>query len=295
MRAIPTALKTHLDGGVTTICRAWRVTRADGAVLGFSEHDGDLIFDGTTFFAASGFQASDAEAATGLAAANGEVAGAFSSEAISEADLTLGLYDGAKVEVFVVNWADPDQYLLEEVRQIGEVTRTADHFQAELRGIAARLDQAQGRVYARGCDTQLGSPQCGIDLSQEQFSRTGTIVTATAMKATVSGLEGFDDGFLRYGVLTFTSGALAGTKVDIGAHTKGDSTVKLGFWLPLAKAPQAGDTFSIVAGCDKRFATCKAKFANAANFRGFPHMPGSDFAYSYANGASVHDGSPLFG
>ncbi|MCO6186683.1 DUF2163 domain-containing protein [Rhizobium sp. L1K21] len=295
MRKIPAALKAHLDGGVTTTCRAWRVTRRDGTVLGFTEHDGDLTFDETTFFAASGFQASDAEAATGMAAANGEVAGAFSSQAISEEDLMLGLYDGAKVEVFVVNWAEPSQYVLEAVREIGEVTRTADHFQAELRGIAARLDQPQGRVYARGCDTELGSPQCGIDLAQERFSRTGAIVSASATQATVSGLEAFDDGFLRFGVLTFTSGALAATKVDIGAHTKGADSVTLGFWLPLPKAPQAGDTFSVVAGCDKRFATCKAKFANAANFRGFPHMPGSDFAYSYASGASAHDGSPLFG
>ena len=38
-----------------------------------------------------------------------------------------------------------------------------------------------------------------------------------------------------------------------------------------------GDTFTVTAGCDKQFATCQAKFANAVNFRGFPHMPGNDF------------------
>jgi uncharacterized phage protein (TIGR02218 family) len=44
---------------------------------------------------------------------------------------------------------------------------------------------------------------------------------------------------------------------------------------------QAGDTFAITAGCDKRFATCVEKFANADNFRGFPHMPGNDFITGY--------------
>lgn len=31
------------------------------------------------------------------------------------------------------------------------------------------------------------------------------------------------------------------------------------------------------ASCDKRWATCRAKFGNGANFRGFPDIPGDDF------------------
>ena len=31
------------------------------------------------------------------------------------------------------------------------------------------------------------------------------------------------------------------------------------------------------ASCDKRWATCIATFANAANFQGFPDIPGDDF------------------
>ena len=36
----------------------------------------------------------------------------------------------------------------------------------------------------------------------------------------------------------------------------------------------------LTAGCDKQLATCRAKFANAASYRGFPHMPGNDFLSS---------------
>ena len=45
---------------------------------------------------------------------------------------------------------------------------------------------------------------------------------------------------------------------------------------------EAGDTFVVTAGCDKRFDTCRARFNNAVNFRGFPHIPGNDFITSYA-------------
>lgn len=55
----------------------------------------------------------------------------------------------------------------------------------------------------------------------------------------------------------------------------------------------AGDAFALVAGCDHSFATCKAKFANALNFRGFPHLPGNDAAYAYVTDGGVFDGGPV--
>ena len=57
--------------------------------------------------------------------------------------------------------------------------------------------------------------------------------------------------------------------------------------------PEPGDTFSVFAGCDKTFATCKAKFDNALNFRGFPHLPGNDAAYAYVVDGGRFDGGPL--
>lgn len=293
MRTLPDRLKAHIDTGATTLCRAWRVTRKDGLVLGFTEHDGPLTFNGTTFSAASGFQATEAEQTIGLAAASGEVAGAFSSEAITEADLAKGAYDGARVEIFVVNWADPSQYILENVREIGQVTRSEAHFQAELRGLAARLDQATGRFYGRRCDANLGDRRCGVDIATATYRAIGTVLSSDTMQANVTGLSGFADGVFRFGILTFTSGPLSGATVDVGAFKTGTEAL-VSFWLPLTEAPAAGDTFEVIAGCDKSFTTCKAKFGNALNFQGFPHMPGSDFAYSYVSGTSTHDGSALY-
>lgn len=291
MRHLPSDLKAHIDTGATTLCRCWRVTRRDGTVLGFTEHDADLTVDGTRFLAASGFSASDAETALGLAAPNGDVAGAFSTDALRDTDLERGLYDGARVEILLVNWAAPSQVLLEHVREIGEVARTENSFRAELRGLSARLDQPTGRVLGRRCDARLGEGRCGVDLTG--LRATGAIVAADTLQASVAGLSGFDGGWFGFGVLTFTTGVLAGQAVDIGAHQAGDPA-RLTFWLPLPEAPQPGDQFDIVPGCDKAFSTCRGKFSNALNFQGFPHMPGADFAYSYVSGATTHDGSALY-
>ena len=55
MKQLSPSLQSHLDTGATTLAWCWRVTRGDGAVLGFTDHDRDLTFDGTTFEAATGF------------------------------------------------------------------------------------------------------------------------------------------------------------------------------------------------------------------------------------------------
>jgi hypothetical protein len=54
-----------------------------------------------------------------------------------------------------------------------------------------------------------------------------------------------------------------------------------------------GDTFVIRAGCDKRLETCRAKFTNVVNFRGFPHIPGQDAVIRYASRDGGHEGAVL--
>jgi uncharacterized phage protein (TIGR02218 family) len=293
MRQIGDQLRAHLEEGATTLCHAWRVTRRDGVVLGFTDHDRDLVFAETTFLAASGFAPSDWETLSGLSAPSGEVAGALSSDAISEADIAAGRYDGSEVEQFLVNWADPTQHFRLRVMDIGEITRSGSDFRAELRSVAHRLGQGKSRIYAHRCDAAFGDARCGKDISS--FTAEGTIIaTADPTRITASGLDGFASGHFRYGALTFTSGANHSVSVDIESHTRSTSGTGLVLWLPLPNSPSVGDTFTIVAGCDKGFETCKSRFANAANFRGFPHMPGQDFAYSYADGETEHDGSPLY-
>ena len=37
-----------------------------------------------------------------------------------------------------------------------------------------------------------------------------------------------------------------------------------------------GDAYSVSAGCDRLFGTCKARYNNVVNFRGEPYIPGQD-------------------
>lgn len=294
MRVIPEALKAHLAEDATTTCHAWRVTRRDGTVMGFTDHDHDLAFDSTVFLAASGFEASGWETQGGLAASAGEVAGALTSDAISETDVAAGKFDGARVAMFLVNWAEPSQHLRLRVTEIGEVTRSEGFFRAELRGLAHKLDENRGRIYSRRCDARFGDARCGKNAASSAYRATGSVSEADDDRMTVTGIDGFPAGFFRYGRVKFTSGQNADVALDIEGHRKSDGDVVIDFWLPMAVAPEPGDTFEITAGCDKTFETCRIKFDNQRNFRGFPHMPGVDFSYSYVDGETEHDGRPLY-
>jgi uncharacterized phage protein (TIGR02218 family) len=294
MRQVPEDLKAHLAGDATTLCHAWRVTRRDGTVLGFTDHDHDLTFSDTNYLAASGYEASDWESTSGLSTAAGEVAGALSSEVIAESDVAAGKYDGARVEIFLVNWADTAQHMRLRVAEIGEVTRSEGFFRAELRGSAHKLDETSGRIYSRRCDATFGDARCGRNAASSDYRATGTVASADTNRMMVLGIDAFPAGFFRYGTLRFTSGANSGVALDVESHRKIGGDVMIDFWLPLAIAPAPGDAFQITAGCDKTFETCKRKFDNHRNFRGFPHMPGADFSYSYADGETEHDGGPLY-
>lgn len=295
MKTIDPDLAAHLAGEATTVCQSWRVTRRDGTVLGFTEHDRDLTFGGTLFLAASGFAASESEAEAGLSVAAGEVSGGFSSEAIDAADLRAGRYDGAKVEVFLVNWEAPEQHMLLRVQEIGEVRAAGGAFRAELRRLTHRLEQVQGRVYGRRCDAVLGDGRCRFDLETPGLRADGVILeVADALTIRVSGLDAVASGFYRSGVLSMRSGDNAGITIDIDDHRCLDGNVTLSLFLPPSIALMAGDAFTATAGCDKSFSTCGEKFGNRINFQGFPHMPGTDFAFGYADGDTVHDGRPLY-
>ena len=80
---------------------------------------------------------------------------------------------------------------------------------------------------------------------------------------------------------------------DIRAHRAGDGEVTLELWQPAHHAIGGGDSFTVTAGCDKLFATYREEFDNAVNFRGFPHMPGNDFALTYAWKGDTNDGEPV--
>ncbi len=281
MSGLNSALETHLDTGVTTTCRCWALSRRDGVVMGFTDHDTVLAFDGISFKPDTGLSALALQQSTGLSVDNTEALGALSDTAIREDEIEAGRYDGAEVRAWLVNWADVDARQLQFRGTIGELKRAGGAFEAELRGLTEALNVPLGRTYQKSCSAVLGDEECTFDLDTPGYvsERAAEVVTDRRVFR-FADMAGFAPDWFRHGVLKVQSGAANGLKGMIKRDiVEGDARV-IELWHPLGAEVAAGDLLWIEAGCDKRMPSCQFKFNNLLNFRGFPDIPGDDWTIS---------------
>lgn len=280
---IPAGLQSHLESRETTLCWCWRINRTDGVVLGFTNHDRDLVFGGVTYEASTGFLGSEIESQLSMAVDNMAVYGAVDSVAITEEDIAAGRFDGADITVLLVNWSDVDERVVMMKGNIGEIKRGKTLFETEVRGLSQQLQQVKGRVYQYTCDALLGDSRCGKDVSTPTFTGTGSVTGGNGYSTIyASGLGSYASTMFSRGLITFTSGDNAGVSREVKSHFNANGVVSISLWEQAPFQIANGDDFTIRAGCDKTFKMCKARFNNADNFRGFPHVPGSSTVLAYA-------------
>jgi uncharacterized phage protein (TIGR02218 family) len=292
MRTLPPALAASLESGVTSLCRCYLLIRRDGTRIGITDHDADLLIDATLFEANGGFEASALEAEAGLATGGGEITGTLSSDRIAATDIEAGLYDGAELRAYLVDWQAPALDFLIDVATLGEIRRRDGAFVAETRNAFHALDQEQGRIYSANCSAELGDARCGVMLAGPPFRISGVVESTDGRHSlTAAAVDNAVVGLFTRGIVKFASGANAGLSVVVKSHLAGGELV---FWQGLVRDLLPGDAFEVTAGCDKRFSTCRDRFANAVNFRGFPFIPAPEFVLAYARpGEGRHRGRPL--
>jgi uncharacterized phage protein (TIGR02218 family) len=283
-----------LASGATHLCWCLKLTTTDGTVLGFTDHDVDVTCDGVTYKAETGFSLTQKQQYTYKD--DLKVLGALSTEAIREEDIAAGRYDGASVELYRVNWSSPDQRFFTYRGIIGKVQRGKSSYIADVHGLIQQLRQPIGRSYCYLCDADVGDSRCGLDITASTYKGTATVTAVTDNRRyTVSGLSGFANEWFGGGKLTWTSGNNSGLSIEVKRHTKTSASVIIEAWQSAPKTVAVGDTFAVTVGCDKSFATCKSKFSNGVNHRGFPYMIGNDSVVAYAYGDTDLDGGSRYG
>jgi uncharacterized phage protein (TIGR02218 family) len=212
----------------------------------------------------------------GFDAEASEVAGALTAAAISESDLRAGRWDRAVVRLFMVDWCDPggEQVALAQ-GELGDVSFKGNGFEAEMRGRMALLDAPVVEQTSPECRADLGDRRCRVDMAGRVLvTRITAIVSETEIDVAEASAEPNAYG---YGRLRWIRGANSGLDSALLASD--------GLRLTLREeppfAPVVGDLVEIREGCDRRFATCTGRFANAENFRGEPHLPGMDLLTRY--------------
>ena len=165
MRIIQAEFAERLAHGAVTSCLCWRLERRDGFVLAVTEHDRPLDVDGTHYLPGAAVDGASFVQTADLRPGHAAAGGALAHEAITDADLAAGLWDGARVEVIRADWQRPDLFVRVWSGKLGEITRGDTGFEAQLVSLKADLERPLGRVYARQCDAELGDARCGVDVS----------------------------------------------------------------------------------------------------------------------------------
>lgn len=168
------ALQTHYAGTTTTLCTLVTVTRLDGIVLGYTDHDADVRYNGITYLAGT-YNPSSIVSTADMAVDNLEITAILNDAIISQADLLAGLWNYATVQLEQINYKDltAGTRILRKGR-LGAVT-LGSTVKAEFRGLTQALQQTVGELSSTRCRADLGDPRCGIDLTP--YTVTGTITS----------------------------------------------------------------------------------------------------------------------
>lgn len=285
------AFLDHVAMGLTTLCRAWALTRRDSEVFGFTDHDRDLSFDDISFKAGSGLTARALQQATGLSVDNTEALGALSDAAIREDEIEAGRFDGADVRCWLVNWQDVSVRWLQFRGSIGELRRAGGAFEAELRGLSEGLNRSLGRIYQKPCTAVLGDAHCGFDLGAPGYAVQRGVERSEGGRVFFwHDLAGFEPEWFTRGRLTVLGGAAKGLWSAIKQDRIAGQVRRIELWEPLRTPVAPGDLIRLEAGCDKRMETCRLKFNNLLNYQGFPDIPGEDWVMSVPKSSGANTG-----
>lgn len=287
MRALNAAAITHIAQTCTTLAACWRIERRDGVQILGTEHDkditasvstADVIETGGTYFSAAGITGSDIRYASDTSVANSEVQGSYNRPLtvvdLRAADIDAGLFDRARVVIFLLDYTDPDDFrIILNSGTLGDITRFKEGmYTTEIRGLAERLKQNFIRTYGVKCDAFFGDRRCKVDL--DPLRLTGAVTgVATRRVFDAAGMGLGSTGPLAFGTVRFTSGNNESFSMDIKSHV-GD-TIEL--MLNMPRNIQVGDGIIVTPGCDKAHLTCKITYGNILNNRahGF-YAPGPD-------------------
>lgn len=279
MRNLDESLIASIQRTVTTMSWCWRITRTDGVILGFTNFDQDLVIDGVTYSAATGFTPSAIASDSTMSVNNMELNSVLDDASITAHDLMGGLFDSARVDIFLVNYQDlparlslnPPKHLLLVSGILGEVKISDLKFSAEMRSLAQFLSQKTSNLTSKLCRYDLGDSKCTVNLAPYTHNLTVASVI-NSRTFTIDNSFNRQDGYFNYGQLKFTNGA--NNKISAMIATYTSRTIAL--FEPLPFTLQVGDTLVAIAGCRKTIQDCSGRYANILNYGGEPHVPGAD-------------------
>lgn len=245
----------------------WSVQRSDGVGLATTSNDRPSTVDGLTFDPAPDFAPTKLVLSDRLFGSELQFSGPLVNRGLRREDVLAGRWSGATFELATGDWSEGTPLSVLCRGQLGLLRVKGANFSATLNLVPGRLREQACPQTSPECRARLGDRQCRIDLRERRRRLRVLAIEGAELRVDVAEPERF-----RFGRLRWLTGKNAGLEQDIVDAGQG--------WLRLREEPSAAaeplDSVLITEGCDGRLQTCSERFDNVANFRGEPHLPGTD-------------------
>lgn len=270
-----------LRGRAHFFADCYRLTRRDSVQMCMTGLDRPIVFRGQTYRPASGSTRSQEVVGAALEVGNMDLAGLISADAIQGNDIQAGRYHDALIEHWVVDWRWPYKHYLAQRWRIDEMARDGALWRATVTQDSTRsLDTPVGRKFEHDCDYVFGDPDtCKKDLTSLTIDPVtiDTVVEDYFRFRATSSLTGtWNDDDFRHGEVVWKTGNNKGIVSRIEGSIA--ATRELHLFDPTPFKFQAGDTFTLRAGCGGRLADC-IRHNNVLNFGQNPYQIGPKDAY----------------
>lgn len=251
--------------------RLCAITRTDGTVYRIAESDIAVTVAGQTFDVVPGIQISAVKHT-----ANGEmpscqiVAVHGSTAVINSTHLDVGLFDGATVQLYIVDRLNLTRKGLLFTGAISTISYDVENqvvFDVKGPASSSRILMMQTR--SPMCRTDLFSVLCGANPAS--YAVAATIASIVdAFNFTLSLGSPPADGYFAQGT-GLTSGGVA---FDLANWVQSSQTMTA--YLPCNRILTVGESLTLYPGCDKTLGSngC-AKFSRQLSFQGEPHFLGT--------------------
>lgn len=261
-----------LAENATTLCRLWSITRVDGLVHYFTDHDKDVEFDGHVYAATNAFTASAVQSQVNTVGSDMDVQVLLHPDRVSFHDLLAGLYDNAPTELKLVSYKNLEAGSLMLFEGMVSTVDLANPSlgMLKLMGRVQRVMRVLTERYSPGCRAAFGDARCKVNLALYTVPFTVTSA-ANGQQFTSADLAAQPENRYTLGTVEWTTGRNKGTIQEIATNAIGD--FKLLFRTPYMPAP--GDKGVVTRGCPQTVAACKG-YNNLPNYRGEPYVPGDD-------------------
>lgn len=279
MKFIPSLLLTHYRTGATTWCYLMRVAckgKYEGVLRGFTSLDDSIIYNdgqGELLYSAdNGFMPSKFQSSADFSVDNGDVTGWVTDDAITEQDIIAGIFDGAEVTIYRINYTRPqDGHEVVNFGTFGETQFSDNRWKNEFRSLMQQAKQTFGEVYSLTCPAQFGDERCKKEFVWVEA--TIDAIDGDPMLVFTSSELTQPDGHFAPGVVEVLTGANAGADMDVDEFIEG-GFVRLALAMPLPFV--VGDKVRIRMDCDKTFEMCRDVHINVLEFRGQHLTPVAD-------------------